>query len=91
MQKTMKNMFMQKGRVSLSFNLKGMKIDKMKNKYNYLRDKLTSSIINLSHDFNNNVSIEDQETSSLEELAEILDEYLDLRSAESDGSSSSVH
>ena len=91
MQKTMKNMFMQKGRVSLSFNLKGMKTDKMKNKYNYLRDKLTSSIINLSHDFNNNVSIEDQETSSLEELAEILDEYLDLRSSESDGSSSSVH
>ena len=87
----MKNMFMQKGRVSLSFNLKGMKTDKMKNKYNHLRDRLTSLIINLSHDFNNNVSIEDQETSSLDELAEILDEYLDLRSAESDDSSSSVH
>jgi cobyric acid synthase len=63
----------------------------MKNKYDNLRDKLTSLIINLSHELNNNISLEDQEISSLDELAETLDEYLDLRSIESDGSSISVH
>jgi hypothetical protein len=63
----------------------------MKNKHENLRDKLTSLIINISHKLDNNISLEDQEISSLEELAEILDEYLDLRSAMSEGSSSSVH
>ena len=63
----------------------------MKNKHENLRDKLTSLIINISHKLDNNISLEDQEISSLEELAEILDEYLDLRSAKSEGSSSSVH
>ena len=63
----------------------------MKNKYDCLRDKLTSLIINISHEFSNNISLEDQEISSLDELAETLVEYLDLRSIESDGSSTSVH
>ena len=63
----------------------------MENKYNDLRGRLTFLIVNLSHQLDSNESLEDQEISSLEELAEILDEYLDLRSAKSEGSSSSVH
>ena len=63
----------------------------MKNKPESLRDKLTSSIINISHELDNNISLEDQEISSLDELAETLDEYLDLRSIESGGSSTSIH
>ena len=63
----------------------------MENKYNNLRGRLTFLIVNLSHQLNSNDSLEDQEISSLEELAETLDEYLDLRSAQSEGSSSSVH
>jgi hypothetical protein len=63
----------------------------MKNKYNDLRGRLTFLIVNLTHQLDSNESLEDQEISSLEELAEILDEYLDLRSAKSEGSSSSVH
>ena len=63
----------------------------MKNKHENLKDKLTSLIINISHKLDNNISLEDQEMSSLDELAETLDEYLDLRSVESDGSSTSVH
>ena len=63
----------------------------MKNKRENLRDKLTSLVINVSLELNNNISLEDQDISSLDELAEVLDEYLDLRSIESDGSSASVH
>ena len=63
----------------------------MENKYNNLRGRLTFLIVNLSHQLNSNDSLEDQKISSLEELAETLDEYLDLRSAKSGGSSSSVH
>ena len=63
----------------------------MENKYNNLRGRLTFLIVNLSHQLDSNDSLEDQEISSLEELAEILDEYLDLRSEKSEGSSSSVH
>jgi len=63
----------------------------MKNTHENLRDKLTSLIINISHELNNNISLENQEISSLDELAETLDEYLDLRSIESGGSSTSVH
>ena len=63
----------------------------MENKYNNLKGRLTFLIVNLSHQLNSNDSLEDQEISSLEELAETLDEYLDLRSAQSEGSSSSVH
>ena len=62
----------------------------MENKYNNLRGRLTFLIVNLSHQLNND-SLEDQEISSLEELAETLDEYLDLRSTKSEGSSTSVH
>ena len=63
----------------------------MENKYNNLRGRLTFLIVNLSHQLDGKDSLEDQEISSLEELAEILDEYLDLRSEKSEGSSSSVH
>ena len=63
----------------------------MKNKYNNLKGRLTFLIVNLSYQLDSNDSLEDQEISSLEELAETLDEYLDLRSAKSEGSSSSVH
>ena len=63
----------------------------MENKYNNLKGRLTFLIVNLSHQLDSNDSLEDQEISSLEELAEILDEYLDLRSEKSEGSSSSVH
>ena len=63
----------------------------MKYKYNDLRNRLTFLIVNLSHQLNSNNSLEDQEISSLEELAETLDEYLDLRYTKSEGSSSLVH
>ena len=63
----------------------------MENKYNNLRSRLTFLIVNLSHQLNSNDSLEDQENSSLEELAETLDEYLDLRSAKTEGASTSMH
>jgi hypothetical protein len=63
----------------------------MENKYNNLRCRLTFLIVNLSHQLNSNDSLEDQENSSLEELAETLDEYLDLRSAKAEGASTSMH
>ena len=63
----------------------------MENKYNNLRCRLTLLIVNLSHQLNSNDSLEDQENSSLEELAETLDEYLDLRSAKAEGASTSMH
>jgi hypothetical protein len=63
----------------------------MENKYNNLRGRLTFLIVNLSHQLNSNYSLEDQESSSLEELAETLDEYLDLRSAKAEGASTSMH
>ena len=63
----------------------------MENKYNNLRGRLTFLIVNLSHQLSSNDSLEDQEISSLEELAETLDEYLDLRSAKVEGASTSMH
>ena len=63
----------------------------MENKYNDLRGRLTFLIVNLSYQLDGKDSLEDQEISSLEELAETLDEYLDLRSAKFEGSSTSVH
>jgi hypothetical protein len=63
----------------------------MENKYNNLRCRLTFLIVNLSHQLNSNDSLEDQENSSLEELAETLDEYLDLRYAKVEGASTSMH